>query len=162
MRSEADITDKLWKAIKSDRTIMLGLTSGKGGDSQPMTAAFEDEPGVGPLWIFSSADVDLVQATGENSAATAQFASKGHDVFASLSGTLSVTHDRAMVERLWNPFVAAWYEGGKDDPKLRLLRFDLNHAHVWLNENSVFAMIKVMLGSDPKSDYKDKVADVDL
>ncbi|RYG39021.1 MAG: general stress protein [Burkholderiales bacterium] len=162
MASESDITDKLWKAIKSDRTIMLGLVDGRGGDSQPMTALFEDEPGVSPLWIFSSSDVDLVKAVGSGSAASAQFASKDHEVFAALSGNLSVSVDRSMIDRLWNPFAAAWYEGGKDDPKLRLLRFDLDHAHVWLNENSIFAMIKLMLGSDPKKDYKDKVADVPL
>jgi hypothetical protein len=28
---------KLWKALKSDRTFMPGLASGKAGDSQPMT-----------------------------------------------------------------------------------------------------------------------------
>ncbi len=165
MRTETEIVDKLWKAIKSDRTLMLGLAGDKGGDAQPMTAMFEDEPGVGPLWIFSSSDVDLVQAVGEylsSSPAKAQFVSKGHDVFGALSGKLSINTDRAIVDRLWNPFVAAWYPGGKEDPKLRLLRFDLDHAHVWLNENSVFALIKVMLGSDPKKDYKDKVADVPL
>jgi general stress protein 26 len=162
MRSEADIIEKLWKAIKDDRTIMLALDDERGGDSQPMTAMFEKEPGEGPLWIFSSSDVDLVNATGNGSAAKAQFVAKGHDVFASLTGRLTPTTDREMVDRLWNPFIAAWYEGGKDDPKLRLLRLDLDHAHVWLNENSAFSSIKLMLGSDPKEDYKDKVAHVSL
>jgi general stress protein 26 len=162
MRSESEITEKLWKAIKSDRTIMLGLDKEGAGDSQPMTALFDGEAGPGPLWIFSASEVDLVQDLGSGSAAKAQFASKGHDIFASLTGRLVPATDRAMVDKLWSPFVAAWYQGGKDDPKLRLLRFDLDHAHVWVNENSVFAMIKLMLGADPKKDYKDKVADVTL
>ena len=42
-----------------------------------------------------------------------------------------------MIDRLWNPFVAAWFEG-KDDPKLQLLRFDpadiryvlISHGHL--------------------------------
>jgi general stress protein 26 len=162
MANEQEIRTKLWKALKSDRTFMLGLADGRAGDSQPMTGLLEDDREDGPIWIFSSADVDLVQATGSGVEAVAQFVSKGHDVFASLHGLLSVTTDRAMVERLWNPFIAAWFKGGKDDPKLRLLRFDPDRAHIWLNENSMFAGIKLLLGSDPKKDYKDKVAEVSL
>ena len=67
-----------------------------------------------------------------------------------------------MIDQLWNRFVAAWYPGGKDDPKLQLIRLDPEHAKVWLNENSLWAAVKLLLGSDPKRDYKDKVADVRL
>jgi general stress protein 26 len=49
--------------------------------------------------------------------AIATFASKGHDLFATLHGSVSLDNDRAVIDRLWNRFVAAWYEGGKDDPK---------------------------------------------
>ena len=74
----------------------------------------------------------------------------------------SLPSNRATVDRLWNRFVAAWFEGGKDDPKLQLIRLDPTDAQIWLNANSLFAGIKLMLGSDPKKDYKDKVADVRL
>jgi general stress protein 26 len=88
--------------------------------------------------------------------------SKGHDLFAALHGEIRLDNDRATIDRLWNRFVAAWYEGGKSDPKLQLLRFDPEHAQVWLNENSLFAGVKLMLGMDPKREYRDKVADVRL
>ena len=65
-----------------------------------------------------------------------------------------------MIDRLWNRFVAAWFEGGKDDPKLALLRFDVRDGQIWLNEHSLFAGVKLMLGQDPKEEYKDKVAAV--
>jgi len=83
-------------------------------------------------------------------------------LFASVEGRLAIDNDRATIDRLWNPFVAAWFEGGKDDPKLRLLRFEPGNAQVWLNENSLFAGVKMLLGADPKQDYKDKVAEMDL
>ena len=31
----------------------------------------------------------------------------------------------------WNGLVAAWFEGGKDDPKLALLRLDAERAEIW-------------------------------
>jgi general stress protein 26 len=66
-----------------------------------------------------------------------------------------------VIERLWNPFIAAWYEG-KDDPKLALLRLDAEDGEVWLNESSMLAGVKLLLGRDPKQDYKDKTGVVDL
>lgn len=83
-------------------------------------------------------------------------------MFASVKGRLAPDNDPAMIERLWNPFAAAWYEGGKDDPKLQLIRFDPKDGQIWLNENSAFAGVKMLLGIDPKKDYQDKVAEVDL
>jgi len=161
MLSEREIETRFWKALKSDRTVMLGLSTPEGGDSQPMTALIEDDE-AGPIWFFTSKDTDLVRTLGEGSDAAIQFASKGHDLFATLRGDLVPHNDRATVDRLWNPFVAAWYEGGKTDPKLQLLRFDAEHAHVWLNESSLFSGVKLLLGRDPKKEYKDKVADIDL
>ena len=70
--------------------------------------------------------------------------------------------DRATVDRLWNKWTEAWFEGGKDDPKVRLIRFDLEHAMIWLNESSLTAGMKTLFGVDPKKDYKDKIAEVRL
>jgi general stress protein 26 len=160
MNTEADIEMKFWKAIDRDRTAMLGLIGAEPGHAQPMTAQILHEHDErGPIWFFSAKDVDLVRATGTAHRAMLHFASKGHDLFASLQGELFAVESRVIVDRLWNPFIAAWYEG-KDDPKLQLLRFEPQDAQVWLNENSLLAGVKLLLGRDPKRDYKDKVADI--
>ena len=44
----------------------------------------------------------------------------------------------------------------------RFLRFDPEHAEIWLNEHSLVAGVKMLLGKDPKQEYQDKVAQVDL
>lgn len=150
---------KFWKALKSDRTLMLGIDGVEDGHSRPMTAQVEGESG--PIWFFAGKPNALVEHLSEGRRAIAAFSSKGHDLFASVHGTLAIDNDRAVIDRLWNPFIAAWFEG-KDDPKLVLLRFDAEQAEVWLNESSLLAGVKMMLGVDPKKDYEDKVAEVDL
>ncbi|WP_430985895.1 pyridoxamine 5'-phosphate oxidase family protein, partial [Escherichia coli] len=70
----------------------------------------------GPIYFFTSKDTELVADLKHDSRAVATFASKGNDVFATIHGTLVAENDRAVIDRLWNSFVAAWYEGGKDDP----------------------------------------------
>ena len=161
MSNPAELEAKFWKALKSDRTMMLGISGVQEGHARPMTAQLEGDEG-GPIWFFTASDNDLVKQLRGNARAVATFASRGHDVFAAVHGSLSVDTDRGVVDRLWNRFVAAWYEGGKDDPKLRLLRLDPDQGQVWADASSLVAGVKMLLGIDPKKEYRDKVAKVDL
>jgi general stress protein 26 len=161
MTRQDEMEAKLWKALKSDRIVMLGLVDVDEGHCKPMSLQLERDEG-GPLWFFTAKDTEMVRAMRGRHRAVAHFSSKGHDIFASLHGELVLDNDRAMVDRLWNRFVAAWYEGGKDDPQLQLMRFEPESAQVWLNENHLFTGVKLMLGIDPKKDYEDKVANLDL
>lgn len=158
MTDTRELEARFWKHLDDDRTLMLGAD---GIAPRPMTAIAEDERA--PLWFFTSSDTDLGRQLDTAPAvdAVASFAAKDHALFAMLTGRLVADNDRAVIDRLWNPFIAAWFTG-KDDPKLRLLRMDASEAHVWLNENSMLAGIKLLLGGDPKKDYKDKAGDVDL
>ena len=160
MHSPQELEEKFWRALKSDRTMMLGLHGVDDGHMRPMTAQVEDEKS--PIWFFASYESDMVKSIGSNSRAVASFASKRHDLFASVHGTLCVDNDPAVIDQLWNPFAAAWYEGGKDDPKLALLRLDAEHAEIWFDGSSLIAGVKMLFGMDPKVDYKDNVAQVRL
>ncbi len=167
MTSETEIKEKFWKALKSDMTMFLGLADGEDGHARPMTAQlddsrFQDNLYQGPIWFFTSKSSELYQQIGSGGRAMAHFASKGHDVWATVHGNLSQSQDRAVIDRLWNRFVAAWYEGGKDDPELALIRLDPENAEIWIDASSMVAGIKMLLGIDPKQDYKDKVAHVAL
>ena len=159
MNDNKELERKLWKSLKSDRTVMLGIDGAEDGHSRPMTAIVENESG--PIWFFTGKPNGVVENLQNGHRAIAAFSSKGHDLFASIHGSLSISSDRAVIDRLWNPFIAAWFDG-KDDPKLVLLRFDADHAQVWLNESNLLAGVKLLFGVDPKVDYRDKVGDVDL
>ena len=160
MANEAEITEKFWKALKSDMTVMLGIEGATHDKAQPMTAQLLD--GESYIWFFTTKDNQLVHEMERNDRAVATFASKGHDLFATIEGRLFKDDDRERIDQLWSPFAEAWYEDGKDDPKLQLIRLDPISAQIWLNENSMFAGIKALLGRDPKKDYQDKVAEVAL
>lgn len=158
MADARELEARFWKHLGDDRTMMLGA---EGIAPRPMTAIAEHERA--PLWFFTSSETDLGRALDATPhvRAMASFVAKGHELFATLAGRLVADNDRAVIDRLWNPFIAAWFQG-KDDPKLRLLRMDAAEAYVWLNENSLLAGVKMLLGSDPKDDYQDKAGDVDL
>ncbi len=158
MPSPADIEAKFWKALRSDRTMMLGLDGVEGAHPKPMTAQFEHSRG--PIWFFTSRETELCLLLGEHDHAIACFVSKDHDLFATMHGRLSLDNDRAMIERFWNRFVAAWFPRGTNDPKLALLKFEPESVEIWLDESSFLSGIKLLLGADPKEEYRDKVAGI--
>ena len=147
-------------ALKSDMTMMLGLVGVEESHTRPMTAQLIGSEG--PIWFFTSRENTLVQNLRRDGRAIATFASKGHDLFASVHGRLTLDNNPDTIDQLWNSFIAAWYEGGRDDPDLALLRFDAERAEIWQNESGLFAGLKMLFGRDPKQDYKDHVAEVDL
>jgi general stress protein 26 len=159
MTSPTELREQFWKELKSDMTMMVGLAAVDEAHTRPMTAQLLHD-GRGPIWFFTAKDTALAKALRRDHRAIATFASKGHELFATVHGTLTLDNDRATVDKLWNRFVAAWFEGGKDDPKLALLRFEPEEAEIWLNDSSFLAGVKLMLGMDPKKEYQDKVAKV--
>src|SRR3546814_11297977 len=90
---------------------MVGAT-GEREHHIPMSAQL-DKDAHGAFWFFTATDNRLA-AGGP---AMAQFAAKGHELFACLSGTLVSESDRTVLDKLWSNSIAAWYEGGTDDPK---------------------------------------------
>jgi general stress protein 26 len=162
MADDREIEVQFWGALEDSPFVMLGLDHARGSAMQPMTARFEDrDRESGLVWFFTANDHDLVRAMGQDNRAVASFAAKGHDVFASLRGRLLIDNDRATLDRLWNGIVAEWYEG-KDDPKLALLRFEIDDAKIWLSDLGGFLKpaINKLFGRKPEAGMKEKVAEV--
>ncbi len=164
MADDREIEDKFWSELDSSPFMMLGIEGERDGATQPMTANFEDSDcSAGRLWFFTANDHDLTRELGQSGRAIAAYSAKGHDLFASLRGTLSVDNDRTAIDRLWNPVIAQWYEG-KDDPKLVLLRFEVDDAKIWLSdvEGFVRPALNKLLGRKSEAKMEDKVAEVSL
>lgn len=164
MPDDREMEEKFWKALKDSPFIMLGIEGERDGATQPMTVNFEDQDCTrGSLWIFTAKDHDFTRAMGQSSRAIASYAAKGHGLFASLRGTLSLDNDPSTIERLWSPMVGEWYEG-KDDPKLALVRFDVEDAKIWLSDVQGFLKpaLNKIFGRKPEAGMKEKVAEVSL
>ena len=134
----AKAEEAFWDSLKKSNTGLLGLDQ-PGYHAQPMTA-FRDEE-TGTIWFFTRDDTDLARDAGVGSGQSAMFhyGSKDQNVWACVHGELSAHgQDRAIIDRYWNPVLAAWYPEGKDDPHLTILRFEAGDARVWVNEGGFF------------------------
>ena len=79
-----------------------------------------------------------------------QFVSKGHDYFACLSGNGRIDNDPALIDKLWDKQVEAWFPGGKSDPNLALLRVDIDSAELWETDMSLSGRVKMLFGGTIK------------
>jgi general stress protein 26 len=139
-----DVADKFLAKLKDSPFVMIGLESG--GHSEPMTAQLDDDQ-PNTLYFFAGKD-NRIAGGG---AAMAQFVGKGHDFFACLAGTVATDNDPAQIDKLWNNQVEAWFPGGKSDPNLTLLRFDIDSAELWETDISLSGRVKMLFGGTIKA-----------
>ena len=154
----ADVTElkrHLWKKLADSPFVMVGLIDSR-QHHIPLTTQL-DEDQVDTLFFFAGKDNRL--APGGR--AMVHFAAKGHDYFACLDGDLRVDNDFAQIDKLWNRHVESWFPGGKDDPNLALLRFDIDSAELWEADMSLSGVVKMLFGGKIKGDEEGSHAVVD-
>ncbi|NWK98625.1 general stress protein [Sphingobium lactosutens] len=156
MTNEADIRDRFWTDLSSSPFLMVGLRNST-EHSLPMTAQLDPKANH-CFWFYTSKDNRL--ASG--GPAMAQFAAKDHYLFACIEGTLVPESDAAVIDRYWSKEVEAWYPGGRNDPSLLMLRFDLGTAEIWRADLSITGVFKMMFGGDVQGEMKGKHAQVAL
>ena len=150
------IRAQFWKALEDSPFLMIELT-GSDAHAIPMTAQL-DKNANSAFWFYGTKDSRIAGG----GPAMAQFAAQGHDLFACISGTLREETDPAVIDRYWSNQVAAWYEGGRSDPNLLMLRFDLGDAEIWTAEPGVKGRFKMITGMKMSSDEMGRHADIKL
>lgn len=147
MTDRCDIIAEFWQEMDKSPFVMLGVPS-QGAHAVPMTAQFDDDyPNT--LFFFTSKTNRLSEAAGTGPAgveAMLHFAAKGHDFFACAEGRLTRIDDAAIRDKFWTRPVSSWFEGGKEDPKLQMLRLDLSHAEMWEADMDLEGMMKMIFG----------------
>lgn len=114
--------------------------------SEPMTVHF-DKGVPSSVFVYTFRQNRLCDGLSRGQTnAHATFASKDHDFFASLRGTLSVVEDQSLIDRYWSDSVASWYDGGRDDPDLRLLGFAIEDMELWQVDLTIKGTLKVLVG----------------
>jgi general stress protein 26 len=142
----AELKEKFWKALAASPYLFLQL-DGRSETAVPMSPQL-DKDANHAIWFFTQTKSTFA-ALGP---ATATFESKGHDLFARFDGTLAVETSRERFEQFWNNFVAAWYDGGKDDPDILFLRMDLGSAEIWDGDMGLLNVAKMALGMNVHDD----------
>lgn len=141
-----DLKKKFWLAMADSPFIMLQL-DGDSSTAVPMTAQL-DKDANSSIWFFSQKNSSFAKL----GPVTATLEGKGHDMFARFHGNLSVETSKERFDQLWNNFVEAWYDGGKQDPDILFLRMDLGNAEIWDGDIGLLNTAKMALGMNVHDD----------
>ena len=159
MSDKKDLKIALYDAIENSHAGMLSL-HGTSEHPQPMSPFLDRD--AGKIWFISSTDTDFVQSLGAGGQAQFTVISKDRDVHGSVRGRIARVHDTDKLEELWSPVVGAWFDGGKDDPKVALLCMNMEEAAVWESESSALMFGWEILRANMSEDHKPDVGHFDV
>jgi general stress protein 26 len=102
--------------------------------SRPLlTQQFDDD---GVLWFFAPSDGSLALGIETNPRVSVTYSDPGRGVYVSLSGYARLVYDPDRIFSLWDERVETWFRQGPLDPRLALLRVDVDHAEYWDEHSS--------------------------
>jgi general stress protein 26 len=84
------------------------------------------------LWFFTSASSPKVSETrADGGRVNMSYANPAKHDYVSVSGTATLSRDRAKMKQMWSKWVEVFFPKGIDDPDLALLRVDVEKAEYW-------------------------------
>lgn len=139
--SELDIVTTILKAARTASVTTQTLDGAL--HSRPLGIIEDDFDGT--LWFFTahpSAKTTDVTAHPEVNVSVGD--SKG---WLSFSGTATVSRDQERIDTYWNPWAAAYFEGGREDPAVALLEIRVATIEYWdLDKPAIAQAFEVVKG----------------
>ena len=155
-------TDKIAALVEKARVAhVTTLTEDGRLVSRPL--AVLDRPFDGDLYFFTqdpSSKTDQVRDNDQVNLAM----QVGNDGFLSIAGSATISRDQAIIDELWNKYAEAWFEQGREDPTVALLKVQADSAEYWtVDDPKALVLLKyakaIVKGEQP--DIADNAA-VDL
>ena len=144
--TDTDLKATFWDRVEN---VNVGMLSAQGTDPRPM--AHHTRRDDNALWFLTAVNTDIGKDAAAGKSARFQVCSGDAKIYAVVDGSLSIETDRAKLEDIWSPVDAAWFEDGKDDPDVRLVRFTPTEAEVWASDSTakaLYDMATSALGGD--------------
>lgn len=108
----------------------------------PMSRQEVDEDG--HIWFLFSSESETHQNLSSNHKVSLLYAHVGDYNFLSINGRAEISRDPVRIDKYWNKMVEAWFEKGKEDPRIRVLKVIPDEAHYWDNKsNKLVTFLKV-------------------
>lgn len=160
--SKADDVRKLWKLIRRIDVAMMTTACDDGSlRARPMMTQKKEFDG-GTLWFFTDVDSAKVHEIEREKHVNLTYADPADNVYVSVSGRASLVRSPKKEKELWRPAYRAWFPQGLNDPKLALLRVDVDRAEYWDSPSSTMVQLAglvktTMTGRRPKGGEHKKV-----
>ena len=134
MTDHAKHAEMFWDRLDDINSGMLGLTN----DLRLVPMSHYPDADQKVLWFITAKGTDLSQAVASGAQPAVHVVSDGGEgLFTRIHGNLSLSNDRAKLDELWNAVASSWFDDGKQDDDVQLLRMDLTEAEVWATSGNL-------------------------
>ena len=152
--SSSEHKQKIWNYIKDLKTAMLvSLDESDDLHARPM-ALVQDEYD-GKIWFFTSASADKVDEIRQDHKVCLTFNDHENDNHVSLTGNARLSRDKELIEKFWNPIVAAWFPDGKDAPDCALLEIKIEKGEHWDSSSNPIVFFSEIIKANVKDEQPD-------
>jgi general stress protein 26 len=108
----------------------------------PMSRQEVDEDG--NIWFLFSAKSETFDNLQKDQRVSVLFSDIKSYSFLSVSGRASATRDESRIDKYWNKMMEGWFEKGREDPDIRVLRVMPTDAYYWdTKTNKLVTFLKV-------------------
>lgn len=114
-----------------------GMLSAGAAPAVPMSHFYEAEKDDAVLWFITSKGTELAQAAQKQTKGQYLISDNDAQLYARVDGVIRAENDPATLERIWSFVADAWFEEGKQDDDVQLLRMDMRAAEVWITGGSL-------------------------
>ncbi|RZL01329.1 MAG: general stress protein [Pedobacter sp.] len=136
-----EITDKVDSCF-----FVTNIKTGIPASIRPMSVQEVDEEG--NLWFMSLDDSHKNDEIARDPFVHLLFQASHHSGFLNLYGIAEIIKDQNKIDKLWEPFLKNWFQGGKDDPKISLIKVIPSEGYYWDNKHgNVVAFLKMAVGA---------------
>lgn len=98
-------------------------------NARPMSLQECDQEG--NLWFISSSDSNKNFEIKDDNRVQLYFMNNGSSEYLSIFGKAYIYTDKNTIEDKWSSFANAWFEEGKEDPKVSIIRVTPDETYYW-------------------------------
>lgn len=98
----------------------------------------------GNLWFLSSRSSNKNFEIKHDNRVQLFFAKNSDNHFLSVYGTATIYRDQSKIEEIWTPIAEAWFEEGKKDPDVTVIKVKPEDAYYWdTKDGKVISLFKI-------------------
>lgn len=137
---------KLKELSESARTCMFCTElSTLPNNARPMSLQECDQEG--NLWFISSSDSNKNFEIKDDNRVQLYFMNNGSSEYLSIFGKAYIYTDKNTIEDKWSSFANAWFEEGKEDPKVTIIRVTPDETYYWDTKAGKFVSMVTFIAS---------------
>ena len=112
----------------------------------PMSRQEVDDEG--NLWFLFSSESETYTNLQKSNQISVLYSDISNYNFLSINGVAEVSQDKSRIDKYWNKMIEGWFEKGKEDPRIRILKVIPSEGHYWDNKsNKLVTFLKVAVSA---------------